>query len=133
MRVVVTGGAGFIGANLTRALLARPEIEQVRVVDNFSTGSKSNLDGLDIALHEGSILDPALLDEAFAGADAVVHLAALPSVPRSVADPLASHHTNATGTLEVLEAGCTSPRLPRPRCTAPTGSCPSARPCAPRR
>ncbi|GAA0702532.1 SDR family oxidoreductase [Kitasatospora atroaurantiaca] len=104
MRVVVTGGAGFIGANLARALLARPEIEQVRVVDNFSTGSKSNLDGLDIALHEGSILDPALLDEAFAGADAVVHLAALPSVPRSVADPLASHHTNATGTLEVLEA-----------------------------
>ncbi|WP_354638988.1 NAD-dependent epimerase/dehydratase family protein [Kitasatospora camelliae] len=104
MRVVVTGGAGFIGANLSRALLARPEVEQVRVVDNFATGSKSNLDGLDVALYEGSILDPGLLDEAFTGADAVVHLAALPSVPRSVADPLASHHANATGTLQVLEA-----------------------------
>ncbi|MEV0192565.1 NAD-dependent epimerase/dehydratase family protein [Kitasatospora purpeofusca] len=104
MRVVVTGGAGFIGANLVRALLARPEVDQVRVVDNLSTGQKANLVGTGAVLHEGTILDPALLDEAFAGADAVVHLAALPSVPRSVADPLASHHANATGTLEVLEA-----------------------------
>ncbi|MFF1908060.1 NAD-dependent epimerase/dehydratase family protein [Kitasatospora sp. NPDC058218] len=104
MRVVVTGGAGFIGANLVRALLARPEVAQVRVVDDLSTGRKANLAGVDATLYEGSILDRALLDEAFAGADAVVHLAALPSVPRSVADPLASHHANATGTLEVLEA-----------------------------
>ncbi|MFI9331548.1 NAD-dependent epimerase/dehydratase family protein [Kitasatospora sp. NPDC052868] len=104
MRVVVTGGAGFIGANLVRALLARPEVAQVRVVDNLSTGSKANLAGTDAVLYEGSILEPALLDEAFTGADAVVHLAALPSVPRSVSDPLASHHANATGTLEVLEA-----------------------------
>ncbi|WP_380281423.1 NAD-dependent epimerase/dehydratase family protein [Kitasatospora purpeofusca] len=104
MRVVVTGGAGFIGANLVRALLARPEVDQVRVVDDLSTGRKSNLADTGAVLYEGTILDPALLDEAFAGADAVVHLAALPSVPRSVADPLASHHANATGTLEVLEA-----------------------------
>ncbi|MFE2726428.1 NAD-dependent epimerase/dehydratase family protein [Kitasatospora sp. NPDC059327] len=104
MRVVVTGGAGFIGANLVRALLARPEVTRVRVVDDLSTGSKANLAGVDAALFEGSVLDRDLLDEAFAGADAVVHLAALPSVPRSVADPLASHHANATGTLEVLEA-----------------------------
>ncbi|GAA2994463.1 SDR family oxidoreductase [Kitasatospora albolonga] len=104
MRVVVTGGAGFIGANLVRALLDRPEVAEVAVVDNLSTGSKANLDGVDVTLYEGTILDPALLDEAFAGAEAVVHLAALPSVPRSVADPLASHHANATGTLEVLEA-----------------------------
>ncbi|MFB7475968.1 NAD-dependent epimerase/dehydratase family protein [Kitasatospora sp. NPDC056184] len=104
MRVVVTGGAGFIGANLVRALLARPEVDQVRVVDDLSTGRKTNLAGTEAVLHEGTILDRALLDEAFAGADAVVHLAALPSVPRSVADPLASHHANATGTLEVLEA-----------------------------
>ncbi|MFD9067027.1 NAD-dependent epimerase/dehydratase family protein [Kitasatospora purpeofusca] len=104
MRVVVTGGAGFIGANLVRALLARPEVDQVRVVDNLSTGQKANLEGTGAVLHEGTILDPELLDEAFTGADAVVHLAALPSVPRSVADPLASHHANATGTLEVLEA-----------------------------
>ncbi|MFB8242273.1 NAD-dependent epimerase/dehydratase family protein [Kitasatospora purpeofusca] len=104
MRVVVTGGAGFIGANLVRALLARPEVDQVRVVDNLSTGQKANLADTGAVLHEGTILDPELLDEAFTGADAVVHLAALPSVPRSVADPLASHHANATGTLEVLEA-----------------------------
>ncbi|MEV4614646.1 NAD-dependent epimerase/dehydratase family protein [Kitasatospora sp. NPDC049258] len=104
MRVVVTGGAGFIGANLARALLARPEVAEVRVVDNFVTGRKANLEGVDVALFEGTILDRDLLDTAFAGADAVVHLAALPSVPRSVADPLASHHANATGTLEVLEA-----------------------------
>ncbi|MFI6445832.1 NAD-dependent epimerase/dehydratase family protein [Kitasatospora sp. NPDC050543] len=104
MRVVVTGGAGFIGANLVRALVARPEVDQVRVVDNLSTGSKTNLAGTGATLYEGSILDGGLLDEALAGADAVVHLAALPSVPRSVADPLASHHANATGTLEVLEA-----------------------------
>lgn len=104
MRVVVTGGAGFIGANLVRALLARPEVAEVRVVDDLSTGRKANLDGTAAVLYEGSVLEPALLDEAFAGAGAVVHLAALPSVPRSVADPLASHHANATGTLEVLEA-----------------------------
>ncbi|MDY0816407.1 NAD-dependent epimerase/dehydratase family protein [Kitasatospora purpeofusca] len=104
MRVVVTGGAGFIGANLVRTLLARPEVDQVRVVDDLSTGQKANLAGTGAVLHEGTVLDPELLDAAFAGADAVVHLAALPSVPRSVADPLASHHANATGTLEVLEA-----------------------------
>lgn len=104
MRVVITGGAGFIGANLVRTLLERPEVEQVRVVDDLSTGTKANLAGFDVSLHEGTLLAPGLLDEAFAGAHAVVHLAALPSVPRSLKDPLASHHANATGTLEVLQA-----------------------------
>ncbi|MEU3498183.1 NAD-dependent epimerase/dehydratase family protein [Kitasatospora cineracea] len=104
MRVVITGGAGFIGANLARELTSRQEVAEVRVVDDLSTGSKANLAGVDVSFFEGSILDPALLDAAFTGADAVVHLAALPSVPRSVAAPLASHRVNATGTLEVLEA-----------------------------
>ena len=87
MRVVVTGGAGFIGANLVRTLIGRQDIEHVTVVDDLSTGISSNLEGLDGTFHEGSILDPQLLDIAFAGADAVVHLAAVPSVPRSVIEP----------------------------------------------
>ncbi|WP_345206202.1 NAD-dependent epimerase/dehydratase family protein [Fodinibacter luteus] len=104
MKVVVTGGAGFIGSNLGRELLARPDVDEVVALDNLSTGHCANLDGTGIRLHEGTILDPAALDEACEGADAIVHLAALPSVPRSVIDPVASHHANATGTLEVLQA-----------------------------
>jgi len=103
-RVVVTGGAGFIGANLVRWLLAEDGISEVVVVDDFSTGHPTNLDGIDVDLRKGTILDSELLDSAFQGADAVVHLAAVPSVPRSVLDPLTSHHANATGTLEVLQA-----------------------------
>ena len=104
MKVVITGGAGFIGANLGRELLSRPEVDQVVALDNLTTGFRSNLDGTGIDLLEGTILDPTALDAACEGADAIVHLAALPSVPRSVIDPLASHHANATGTLEVLQA-----------------------------
>jgi UDP-glucose 4-epimerase len=104
MRVVVTGGAGFIGANLCRALMAMPGIGEVLALDDLSTGFRSNLDGVDVELVEATILDPDALDRAFRGADAVVHLAALPSVPRSVKDPIATHHANATGTLEVLQA-----------------------------
>ena len=98
--VLVTGGAGFIGANLVRHLVASPEVGRVVVVDDLSSGSADNLAGLDVELHTGSILSPALLDAAMAGADAVVHLAAVPSVPRSVVDPMTSHHANVTGTLE---------------------------------
>ncbi len=108
MRVVVTGGAGFIGANLCRELLRRPEIDGVTVLDDLSTGFRSNLDGLDgVELIEDTILDPSALDSALGhggGAQAVVHLAARASVPRSLADPMASHEANATGTLNVLEA-----------------------------
>ena len=104
MKVVVTGGAGFIGSNLGRELLARPEVDEVVALDDLSTGFRSNLEGTGIHLLEGTILDPEALDAACDGADAVVHLAALPSVPRSVLDPLASHHANATGTLQVLQA-----------------------------
>jgi UDP-glucose 4-epimerase len=104
VRVVVTGGAGFIGGNLVRALLAREEVDAVVVVDDLSTGSKENLRGVDVTFIEGSVTDADVLDAALAGADAVVHLAALPSVPRSIEDPLGSHHANATGTLQVLES-----------------------------
>jgi UDP-glucose 4-epimerase len=104
MKVVVTGGAGFIGANLCRALADAPAVHEVVAFDDLSTGDRANLDGIDARLVVGSILDPVALDEVLAGTDAVVHLAARPSVPRSIADPLASHHANATGTLEVIEA-----------------------------
>lgn len=104
MKVVLTGGAGFIGSNLGRELLARPEVDEVVALDNLSTGFRSNLDGTDITLVEGTVLDPDTLDRVCEGASAIVHLGALPSVPRSVIDPVASHHANATGTLEVLQA-----------------------------
>lgn len=104
MRVVVTGGAGFVGANLARRLAGCEFVDEIRVVDDLSTGFRSNLQDLEVTFLEGSILDPDLLDKAMSGADTVVHLAAVPSVPRSVKDPLRSHHANASGTLEVLEA-----------------------------
>ncbi len=102
MTILVTGGAGFIGSNLVRRLLA--DGDSVAVIDDLSTGNAANLTGLPIDFFEGSILDPQVLAAAVAGADAVVHLAALGSVPRSVADPVASHAANATGTLMVLDA-----------------------------
>ncbi len=104
MRVVVTGGAGFIGANLCRRLLATPQVTDVVVIDDFSTGNPANLKGLPVSVTEGSILDVALLDSVCAGAGAIVHLAALGSVPRSVAAPLPTHEVNTTGTVNVLEA-----------------------------
>ncbi|MET9882023.1 NAD-dependent epimerase/dehydratase family protein [Streptomyces sp. NPDC006430] len=104
MDVVVTGGAGFIGANLCRELTTHPSIGRVFALDDLSTGTAANLAGTDVELIEGSILDRDLLEGVVAGADAVVHLAARPSVPRSLADPFASHEVNATGTMRVLEA-----------------------------
>ena len=102
MKVVVTGGAGFIGANLCRRLLA-DGVDEVIALDNLSTGFAANLEGLDAALVEGDLVDPDVLDAVLPGASSVVHLGARPSVPRSLEDPLASHHANATGTLQVLE------------------------------
>ena len=104
MRVAVTGGAGFVGSNLCEALLTTEGIGSVAVIDDLSNGRLANLDGLDVDFTEGSILDGEALDRVLDGADAVVHLAALGSVPRSVEDPLASHAANATGTVMVLEA-----------------------------
>ena len=104
MKVVVTGGAGFIGANLCRVLSGHDEIDDIVALDNLSTGFRSNLDGIDARLVEGDMLDEATLDACFEGAASVVHLGAVPSVPRSVVDPVASHDANATGTVRVLEA-----------------------------
>lgn len=103
MKILVTGGAGFIGSNLVKQL-QKDGVSDVAVIDDFSTGFRENLHGLDVELFEGSILDRDLLGRAARDADAIVHLAARPSVPRSIQDPLASHHANATGTLHVLEA-----------------------------
>jgi UDP-glucose 4-epimerase len=111
VNVLVTGGAGFIGANLCRELASRPAVGKVIALDDLSTGFAANLAGVDAELIEGSILDPELLDGIVSGVDAVVHLAARPSVPRSLADPAASHHVNATGTVYVLEA-CRRHRVP---------------------
>jgi UDP-glucose 4-epimerase len=102
VRVLVTGGAGFIGANLCRSLLA--DGHDVRVLDDLSTGRLGNLDGLTLELVEGSIVDPAVVESAAADVERIVHLAARASVPRSIAEPVAAHEANVTGTLNVLEA-----------------------------
>ncbi len=101
MQLLVTGGAGFIGANLVRHLEGAGH--QVTVLDDLSTGSRSNLIGTRCRLVEGSILDPDALQDASAGAESLVHLAARPSVPKSLLDPVASHTVNASGTIAVLE------------------------------
>lgn len=101
---VITGGAGFIGSHLARALVTRGET--VRVVDDLSTGRIENLaDILDeVELLEGDIRDPGHMARAVRSAEVVLHQAALPSVPRSIADPRASLDANVMGTLAVLEA-----------------------------
>ena len=105
MKVLITGGAGFIGTNVAQHLIGRPEITEVRILDDLSTGFRSNL-GLvpEARFIEGSILDLDLLTRAVDDIDSIVHLAARPSVPRSIAEPRAAHDVNATGTLNVLEA-----------------------------
>lgn len=104
---VVTGGAGFIGSHLAARLLM--DGHTVRVIDNLLTGKRENLTYLeslngDYAFYEASIADLDTIRPAFKGADYVLHQAALPSVPRSVADPLETHLHCATGTLHVLVA-----------------------------
>src|SRR3984957_3496529 len=105
VRVVVTGGAGFIGANLCHMLSQEDFVDHVVALDDLSTGSRHNLAASpSVEFRQGSILDADDLDRVMAGAQAVVHLAARPSVPRSLADPMATHQVNATGTMMVLEA-----------------------------
>jgi UDP-glucose 4-epimerase len=101
---VITGGAGFIGSHIAERLLN--DGHHVRILDNFITGKRANIAHLNGAVQviEGSITDRAMLDRALAGADYVFHQAALPSVPRSVDDPLTTHEFNITGTLHLLLA-----------------------------
>lgn len=105
MRISITGGAGFIGSNLAREALAAGH--DVTILDDLSTGYRDNIDSLDtrsVRFIEGSLLDEDSLAAAIEGADSIVHLAALGSVPRSIEDPFATHQANATGTLLLLRA-----------------------------
>jgi UDP-glucose 4-epimerase len=99
---LVTGGAGFIGSSLVRALLGRGD--RVKVIDNFFSGKRENLADVaaDVELIEGDIRDEAALARACAGVELIFHEAAIPSVPRSLVDPIASHEANATATLKLL-------------------------------
>lgn len=101
---LVTGGAGFIGSNLVEELVRQGA--QVRVIDNFATGKSANLEPFrgKIDFREVDICDLQTLNEAVRGADYVLHQAAIPSVPKSVIDPIASHNADLTGTLHVLWA-----------------------------
>lgn len=100
-KYVVTGGAGFIGSHMVEELTRRGET--VRVADDFSSGLRENLRaGVDLV--EGSICEPDVARRAVAGCDYVIHLAAVPSVPRSVKDPLTSHRANVEGSLHLLLA-----------------------------
>lgn len=101
---LVTGGAGFIGSHLVQRLLA--DGHRVRVIDNLSTGKRANVEAHAdrIGFVEGDIADPVAVKQAVEGVDLVLHQAALPSVPRSVADPLTTDHNNVRGTLCLLDA-----------------------------
>ena len=104
MTYLVTGGAGFIGSNLVEALLEAGHA--VRVLDNFSTGKRENLAPFmdDIELIEGDIRSYHVVQQAIEGIEVVLHQAALPSVPRSINDPITTNEVNVIGTLNVLEA-----------------------------
>ena len=104
-RYVVTGGAGFIGSTLVRELLQEPGAE-VAVIDNYLTGKAANLDEVAgrIEMHAADICDYNAIAPVLVNADAVFHLAAIPSVPRSIHEPVPSHDVNINGTFNVLRA-----------------------------
>ena len=105
-KVVVTGGAGFVGSHLAEALVQCGY--KVVIIDDLSTGKKENIEQLlregNVQFYKGSVIDLPMLQRLFLGAEYVFHQAALPSVPRSIEDPQASHEVNATGTMRVLIA-----------------------------
>lgn len=102
MKVLITGGAGFIGTNLTRALFDAGH--EPRVLDDYSTGLASNVSGLGIEVIQGSLENLEVVKRSVRGVDVIAHLGARGSVPRSLKNPLATHSVNATGTLHVMEA-----------------------------
>ena len=106
MRVVVTGGAGFIGSALARGLAAQAGTAGIIVVDNLLTGKEENLAGVSgpVECRRADIRDSEALDGLLAGAEVVFHLAAIPSVPRSISEPELSHTVNIDGTFHVLRA-----------------------------
>lgn len=103
-KYLITGGAGFIGSNLARFLLAKNH--EIVVLDNFSTGKHANLSEIQHEIHliEGDIRDRKTVDDAISGCSAIFHQGALGSVPRSIDDPVTSHDVNVNGTITVLEA-----------------------------
>ena len=104
MDVMITGGAGFIGTNLVRRLAENEAIDSIRIFDDFSTGFRTDYASSKVSVIEGDLRDSAAVRAAVKGADAIVHLGALPSVPRSIKDPLSTNGVNVLGTLHVLEA-----------------------------
>lgn len=102
MKALVTGGAGFIGSNLSRQLLH--EGHEVRVLDNLLSGHKVNLTGLDLEFIEGDICCDATVDQAVKGCEVVYHLAASVGNKRSIDHPIEDSETNVIGTLRILEA-----------------------------
>ena len=101
-RVAVTGGAGFVGTNLVRALLK--ENHEVAIIDDFSTGLKTNLKGLDVEVREISLVDAEKVSKALGKREYIFHLGARGSVPRSIKNPRSTMDVNVTGTLNVLES-----------------------------
>ena len=103
---LVTGGAGFIGSNIVKELLNRGET--VRVLDNFSTGKRENINGYKTSSHfavfEGDLRSFHIVRDAVKGVEFILHQGALPSVPRSINDPITSNDVNILGTLNILEA-----------------------------
>ena len=108
MKILVTGGAGFIGSNLVERLLQKPEVDLVRVLDDFSTGSARNIEEFEkhpkFEFIRGDIREYATCFQTCKGIDLISHQAALGSVPRSIKDPLTSNSVNITGTLNIFTA-----------------------------
>lgn len=108
MKYLITGGAGFIGSNLAVELLNRGQ--QVRVLDNFATGRRKNVEPIKdkIELIEGDLRSYHIVREAVDGMDFILHQGALPSVPRSIKDPITTNEVNVVGTLNILNAAVDS-------------------------